>query len=98
MNKLAPTAAQTSTSSSDDPTVNLAETRATHRVLNQPAPSAGYNAFTDDVVLREVVERDVPWTAANASALGALAGDEAVQEAARLANEPACKTRATRGR
>jgi len=59
----------------------------THQVLNQAKPATGYNAFTDDAVLRDQVERYAPWSAANATAIGALAGDEKVQEAARLANE-----------
>ena len=59
----------------------------THQVLNQAQPATGYNAFTDDAVLRDQVERFAPWSAANAISLGALAGDEQVQEAARLANE-----------
>ena len=59
----------------------------THQVLNQAKPATGYNAFTDDAVLRDQVERYAPWSVANATAIGALAGDEKVQEAARLANE-----------
>ena len=59
----------------------------THQVLNQASPCSGYNAFTGDVVLRDMVERHAPWSATNASAVGALAGDAQVQEAARLANE-----------
>ena len=59
----------------------------THQVLNQASPCSGYNAFTGDVVLRDMVERHAPWSASNASAVGALAGDAEVQEAARLANE-----------
>ena len=38
-------------------------------------------------MLRDQIERYAPWSAANAKAIGALAGDEKVQEAARLANE-----------
>lgn len=59
----------------------------THQVLNQAKPATGFNAFTDDVVLRDQIERYAPWSVANAKAIGALAGDEKVQEAARLANE-----------
>jgi putative acyl-CoA dehydrogenase len=59
----------------------------THQVLNQAAPCTGHNAFSGDVALRELVARHAPWCIANAAALGALAGDEQVQELARLANE-----------
>ncbi len=59
----------------------------THQVLNQARSAMGFNAFADDVVLRESVERHAPWSAEKARSLGALAGDEQAQEAARLANE-----------
>ena len=59
----------------------------THRVLNQARPSIGHNAFGGDVALRERVSGHAPWVVPNATALGALAGDEQVQELARLANE-----------
>jgi putative acyl-CoA dehydrogenase len=65
----------------------LGELTETHQVLNQASPCSGYNAFTGDVVLRDMVERHAPWSAGNAAAVGALAGDAEVQEAARLANE-----------
>jgi putative acyl-CoA dehydrogenase len=67
---------------------------ATHIVKNQAAPAAGFNAFDGDVVLKSAVEREAPWAAERCSALGALAGDEAVQELARLANRnlPELKT------
>ncbi|MGE0150996.1 MAG: acyl-CoA dehydrogenase family protein [Reyranellaceae bacterium] len=66
----------------------------THQVLNQASPCAGYNAFSGDAVLRQQVDRHAPWSAGAATALGALAGDAQVQEAARLANEhgPQLKT------
>ena len=66
----------------------------THQVLNQAQPTSGFNAFADDVVLREAVARDAPWAAERCSALGAVAGDEEVQELARLANRhlPELKT------
>ncbi|RYX91497.1 MAG: acyl-CoA dehydrogenase [Comamonadaceae bacterium] len=60
---------------------------STHQVLNQAAPCSGYNAFTDDAVLRQAVAEHAPWTTANATQLGALAGDAQVQDMARLANE-----------
>jgi putative acyl-CoA dehydrogenase len=59
----------------------------THRVLNQARPSLGHNAFTGDVALRARVAGHAPWVVPNAAGLGALAGDEQVQELARLANE-----------
>ena len=58
----------------------------THEVLNQAAPAVGYNAFTGDRVLTQAIAREAPWSADRCAALGALAGDEAVQELARLAN------------
>ncbi|MFC3226224.1 acyl-CoA dehydrogenase family protein [Marinibaculum pumilum] len=58
----------------------------THEVRNQARPCSGYNAFTGDVVLREQVARHAPWCAERAAAVGALAGDPDVQEAAHLAN------------
>lgn len=67
---------------------------ATHVVLNQAAPATGFNAFDGDVVLKAALLRDAPWAANRASALGALAGDERVQDLARLANRhtPELKT------
>jgi putative acyl-CoA dehydrogenase len=59
----------------------------THSVLNQARPCVGYNAFTGDVALYELVAGHAPWVIPNATSLGALAGDETVQELARLANE-----------
>ena len=66
----------------------------THVVNNQARPATGFNAFTGDVVLRNAVAREAAWAAPRCEALGALAGDEAVQEAARLANKhiPELKT------
>lgn len=59
---------------------------STHEVRNQAAPATGFNAFSGDVVLREAIAREAPWAAERCAALGAAAGDEAVQELARLAN------------
>jgi putative acyl-CoA dehydrogenase len=59
----------------------------THQVLNQARPATGFNAFAGDAVLRDQVQRYAPWSADRATRLGALAGDEQVQDAARLANE-----------
>ncbi len=60
--------------------------RATHRVLNQAAPATGFNAFTQDQALSSRVGRVIAWAADKCAAVGALAGDEAIQDAARLAN------------
>lgn len=67
---------------------------STHQVLNQARPASGFNAFTGDVVLREAIAREAPWAAGRCEALGAIAGDERVQELARLANRhtPELKT------
>ena len=56
----------------------------THKVLNQARPCVGHNAFTDDIALREIVAGRAPWVIPNATTLGALAGDEQVQELAKL--------------
>ncbi len=66
----------------------------THQVLNQAQPASGFNAFTGDIVLREAIAREAPWAAGSCAALGAVAGDEEVQELARLANRhlPELKT------
>ncbi len=67
---------------------------STHKVFNQAQPASGFNAFTGDTVARKAIERDAPWAASRCEALGALAGDEDVQELARLANRnlPELKT------
>ncbi|MFO1267741.1 MAG: acyl-CoA dehydrogenase family protein [Rubrivivax sp.] len=67
---------------------------STHEVLNQAAPASGFNAFTGDAVLRAAIEREAPWAADRCAALGAVAGDEEVQELARQANRhtPELKT------
>lgn len=66
----------------------------THQVRNQAKPATGFNAFTGDVVLRGAIDREAPWAAERCAALGAVAGDEKVQELARLANRhpPELKT------
>lgn len=67
---------------------------STHDVENQARPASGFNAFTGDVVLRDAIKREAPWAAERCEALGALAGDENVQDLARLANKhlPELKT------
>jgi putative acyl-CoA dehydrogenase len=65
----------------------------THRVLNQAQPATGFNAFSGDAVLRAAIAREAPWAAARCEALGAVVGDEGVQELARLANRHAPELR-----
>lgn len=67
----------------------LPDRYATHEVDNQAEPAIGFNAFDGDAVLRAAVARDAPWARARCTALGRLAGDEDVQEHARLANRHA---------
>lgn len=71
------------------PALQMASTDGveTHRVLNQSRPSVGYNAFSGDIALRERVAGPASWAIPAAAGLGALAGDEQVQDLARLANE-----------
>ncbi|WP_422086233.1 acyl-CoA dehydrogenase family protein [Variovorax sp.] len=71
-----------------------ADRYSTHEVLNQALPASGFNAFSGDAVLRAAIEREAPWAASRCEALGAVAGDEDVQELARLANRhiPELKT------
>lgn len=67
---------------------------STHEVRNQAKPASGFNAFTGDAVLSAAIEREAPWAADRCEALGAVAGDEGVQELAHLANRhvPELKT------
>jgi putative acyl-CoA dehydrogenase len=67
---------------------------STHKVLNQAKAASGFNAFSGDAVLRAAIDREAPWAAERCEALGAVAGDEEVQELARLANRhlPELKT------
>lgn len=71
-----------------------ADRYGTHEVLNQALPASGFNAFSGDAVLRAAIAREAPWAASRCEALGAVAGDEDVQELARLANRhiPELKT------
>ena len=66
----------------------------THKVVNQALPASGFNAFTGDAVIRAAIDREATWAADRCKALGALVGDENVQELARLANRhtPELKT------
>ena len=76
------------------PSQSRADHYGTHIVKNQAKPLVGFNAFTHDVVLSAAVQREVPWAARRCQALGQLAGDEGIQELARLANRhlPELKT------
>ncbi|MBS0326032.1 MAG: acyl-CoA dehydrogenase family protein [Proteobacteria bacterium] len=65
---------------------SLADRFSTHVVRNQASPGTGFNAFTGDCVLTAAIGREAPWAAERCSEVGRLAGDEAVQELARLAN------------
>src|SRR5205085_9638781 len=62
--------------------------------LHQARPAHGFNAFADDQVQRAALSRDAPWAFERCQSLGAVAGDEAVQELARQANRhtPELKT------
>ncbi|MEO7338373.1 MAG: acyl-CoA dehydrogenase family protein [Caldimonas sp.] len=53
---------------------------------NQASPAVGFNAFTQDCALHDRVARGAPWAMDRCAKLGALVGDDAIQEAARLAN------------
>ena len=66
----------------------------THEVRNQAQPASGFNAFSNDNVLTAAISREAPWATERCAALGAVAGDEQVQELARLANKhnPELKT------
>jgi putative acyl-CoA dehydrogenase len=67
---------------------------ATHAVVNQADLPTGFNAFSDDVVLKAAIQREAPWAADQCAAVGQLAGDEQIQELARQANRniPELKT------
>ena len=60
---------------------------ATHEVLNQPPPLAGYNLFVTDRALVEALRReDAGWGEAELTAFGARLGTEEVLEWGALAN------------
>src|SRR3990167_5703942 len=60
----------------------------THEVTNQPPAFVGHNLFDSDLALREAALREGgDWVAAPLSALGAVAGSEAVLELGELANQ-----------
>jgi putative acyl-CoA dehydrogenase len=61
---------------------------ATHTVTNQPPPLENFNAFEDDLALREALEREGGgWATDRAHAFGERAGSAEVIEWARLAND-----------
>lgn len=61
---------------------------ATHDVLNQAHPFTGHNAFSDDRLLTEIVERErVGWARAQLEQTGASVAGETVATLARLANK-----------
>ena len=68
------------------PQLQAAPGQATHAVLNQAAPAAGFNAYAQDEALRGRVGAGAAWAEEKCARLGALAGDADMQEAARLAN------------
>ena len=76
------------------PVTDGASLLATHLVKNQASPLTGFNAFEHDAVLSAAVQREAPWATGRCHALGRLAGDEDIQELARLANRhlPELKT------
>ena len=60
---------------------------ATHEVLNQPPPLAGYNVFERDTALVEVAARgEAGWAREGLASLGCRAGGEEAIEWGRLAN------------
>ena len=69
-------------------------TATTHTVGNQAAREFGWNAYTDDTLLVRMTEKFAPWAAEQAAELGQFAGDEYMQNQARLANRhgPELKT------
>jgi putative acyl-CoA dehydrogenase len=76
------------------PGVEAADGSGTHVVTNQARPAIGFNAFGDDRVLASAIARSAPWAAERCRAVGALVGDEQIQELAHLANRhpPELKT------
>ncbi|MGH9041755.1 MAG: acyl-CoA dehydrogenase family protein [Acidimicrobiia bacterium] len=59
---------------------------ATHTVENQVELRAGVNAYTEDPLVVELVGAAAPWATGRCQALGAVVGDPATMELARLAN------------
>ncbi|HEV7874488.1 MAG TPA: hypothetical protein VGO82_10190, partial [Enterovirga sp.] len=60
---------------------------ATHEVLNQPPPLAGYDAYATDPVLRRIVSAlGAEWARPKLTRTGRTVGSAHVQKLARLAN------------
>jgi putative acyl-CoA dehydrogenase len=73
----------------------IEKTSVTHEVFNQVPQLTAYNAFDEDTVLAEAVEREgAGWASGPIRALGMEVGSERIQELARLANKftPELKT------
>ncbi|HVB43419.1 MAG TPA: acyl-CoA dehydrogenase family protein [Streptosporangiaceae bacterium] len=73
--------------------------RATHEVLNQVPPLAGYDVAADQALLGAVERYDADWVLPELHDVGRAAGSADVIELARLANEhlPALRTHDRRG-
>jgi len=67
---------------------------ATHDVLNQPPPLAGYDVAEDQAMLSALRREGAGWAEDSIRGLGRLAGSAQVQQQGRLANEnpPALRT------
>jgi putative acyl-CoA dehydrogenase len=68
-------------------TVPAARPQATHQVLNQVPPLAGYDVADDPALLAAAGREGAGWDQARLHELGRLAGAADTQEHARLANE-----------
>ncbi len=60
---------------------------ATHEVLNQPPPLAGYDVAADQAMLAALQREGAGWAAGELHELGKLAGSSETATLARLANE-----------
>ena len=80
-------------------TVPAARPHATHEVLNQVPPLAGYDVADDPALLEAAGREGAGWDAGRLHELGLLAGAADTQEHARLANEhpPVLRTHDARG-
>jgi len=79
----------------NEPALPPTRADATHEVLNQPPPLAGYNAFSGDRILLGSLRRaGAAWVEPEGVALGALIGSERMQTLALQANRytPELKT------
>ena len=80
-------------------TAPAARPHATHQVLNQVPPLAGYDVADDPALLAAAAREGADWDAGRLHELGRLAGAADTQEHARLANEhpPVLRTHDGRG-